>query len=130
MRQFLPFLPDEIIPVLVIGAGLAIIVGARGLGRQWLTFAAAMIVLPVLLMPLFDALPPLVLGALIVVLILGAAAAAFTGFSSLLIGRKATDHMVGTLAASFVWVVLRSALSLLLLPIRLAIGLLSRLLRR
>lgn len=115
MTQLLwAFLPDEAIPLLVAGIGLLAIVGLLR-GRR-----LASVLLPVLLLPIVSpfvesavaTLPGWVSLALIAIIVLSLARAA----ASVLLGRRAAEHMVGILAADLV----RSALSLLFLPIRLA----------
>ena len=74
------------------------IVGARSLAATLLGTAMAIIFLPVLLAPLFDALPGWLLVVLLVFFALGMLRALF----EMTIGKHSTDHMVGTLAADVV----------------------------
>lgn len=113
MRALLLLLPVELVMPLMVAAGLALIVGARALAGSLLVFAAAMVVLPVLLAPLFDALPEVVLWAVVFITSVGIGFALLRATSNALIGRGATDGMVGILAASFVQSSLRGALRLI-----------------
>ena len=106
-------------PVVIIGAGLAMIVGARSLAAALLGTAMAIIFLPLLLAPLFDALPGWLLVVLLVFFALGMLRALF----EMAIGKHSTDHMVGILAAD----VVRATL---LAPFRLIGWLARRLLRQ
>lgn len=98
MRNLLIFVPPEFAVLLVVGAGLSMIVGARALAKTLLVFAMALVFLPVLLAPLFDALPTWLLLALMVFFGMGLVRAVF----NLLIGKHSTDNMVGILAADVV----------------------------
>ena len=113
-------LPDGALPLVIAGIGLALMVGL-------LSGGAAFRILGILL--LFALLSPFVEGVMggmppWVGLILMAiiALALLRGAASLVLGRRAADHMVGILAADCV----RLALRLLLLPFR-AVGGLVRL---
>lgn len=102
-------LPDELLPLVIIGVGLALIVG---LLRPRAVFAIlSSVVLLVVAAPLvgelFDALPSWVALVVLVFIVLGVIRSVF----ALLIGSGATDHMVGYLAAT-------SLLFLLSLPFR------------
>jgi hypothetical protein len=98
MRNLIPFIPQEFVVFMIIGAGLALIVGARRIAMGLLGTAMAIIFLPVLLAPLFDALPGWLLVGLLVLFGLGMV----RGLFELVIGRHSTDHMVGILAADVV----------------------------
>jgi len=65
MRNLILFLPPEFLIFMIIGAGLAMIVGAQRLAATLLGAAMALIFLPALLAPLFDAVP----GWLLVILL-------------------------------------------------------------
>lgn len=119
MRNLILFMPTELVVFMIIGAGLAMIVGARSLAATLLGIAMAIIFLPVLLAPLFDALPGWLLVVLLVFFALGMLRALF----EMTIGKNSTDHMVGILAAD----VVRAAL---LAPFRLFGWVLRALLRR
>ena len=119
MRNLILFMPTELVVFMIIGAGLAMIVGARSLAATLLGIAMAIIFLPVLLGPLFDALP----GWLLVVLLFFFALAMLRALFEITIGKNSTDHMVGILAADVVRVAL-------LAPFRLIGWVLRTLLRR
>lgn len=119
MRNLILFMPPELVIFMIVGAGLAMIAGARRLASTLLGVAVAIIVLPVLLAPLFDALPGWLLVMLLVVLVLGL----LRGLFEMTLGKHSTDHMVGILAAD----VVRAAL---LAPFRLAGRLARWLIRR
>lgn len=118
MRNLILFMPQELVLFMFVGAGLAMIVGARRIASGLLAAALAVIFLPALLAPLFDALPGWLLWALLVVFCLSL----LRGLFVIAIGKNSTDHMVGILAAD----VVRATL---LAPFRL-IGWLARLLTR
>jgi hypothetical protein len=106
------FLPDEALPLLIVGVGLALMLGLIS-GRAALGLLGLLLLFP-LLTPLVEALlgelPPwisLVILALIALAIL-------RGLAALLLGARAADTMVGNLAADLVRLVVR----LLLLPLR------------
>lgn len=67
MRNLIPFIPQELVVFMFVGAGLAMIVGARRIASGLLVTALAVIFMPVLLAPLFDALPGWLLLCVIVV---------------------------------------------------------------
>jgi ABC-type multidrug transport system fused ATPase/permease subunit len=119
MRNLILFMPPELVIFMIIGAGLAMIVGARSLAATLLGTAMAIIFLPVLLAPLFEALPRWLLVVLLVFFALGMLRALF----EMAIGKHSTDHMVGILAAD----VVRATL---LAPFRLIGWLARRLLRQ
>lgn len=102
MANLLLFLPEEALPLLIAAGGIAVILGARRLGGALVALAIGLAVLPVLLEPLFSAMPGPLLALVLVVLFAGMAFALLRGFSKLMIGERATDHMVGTLAADVV----------------------------
>ena len=98
MRNLILFMPPELVVFMIIGAGLAMIVGARSLAATLLGIAMAIIFLPVLLAPLFDALP----GWLLVILLIFFALGMLRALFEMTIGKHSTDHMVGILAADVV----------------------------
>lgn len=102
MRALLLVLPDEALPMLIVAAGLAFIVGARQFGRGMLVAAAALVFLPLLLAPVFDALPGWLFFLVLAAMAIAVLFALLRGMSSMLIGSRATDHMVGALAADVV----------------------------
>ena len=119
MRNLVLFMPPELVVFMIIGAGLAMIVGARSLAASLLGVAMAIIFLPVLLAPLFDVLPGWLLVGLLVFFALGLLRALF----EMTLGKHSTDHMVGILAADAVR-------ATLLAPFRLVGWVLRALLRR
>ena len=104
MRNVILFMPPELVVFMIVGAGLAMIVGARSLAASLLGVAMAIIFLPVLLAPLFDVLP----GWLVVGLLFLFGLALLRALFEITIGKNSTDHMVGILAASAVWWALRA----------------------
>jgi hypothetical protein len=118
MRNLILLVPQELVVFMIVGAGLAMIVGARRFAAGLLGAAFAVIFLPVLLAPLFDLLS----GWLLVILLVFFAMGMLRTLFEMTIGRQSTDHMVGTLAADVVR-------SMLLAPFRM-IGWLFRLLLR
>lgn len=98
MQTLLLLMPPELVVFMIVGAGLATIVGARRLAAVLMGSAMAVIFLPVLLAPLFDALPVWVLVVLLVYLFL----VVLRALCALVIGKHSTDHMVGILAADVV----------------------------
>lgn len=84
--------------MLIAGAGMAMIAGARRLAVGLLLAGAGLLILPVVLEPVFGTLPVWLLAGLLGVFALTIARALFV----LLIGERATEHMVGILAADVV----------------------------
>ena len=109
MRNLILLIPQELVVFMIVGAGLAMIVGARRLAAGLLGAAMAIIFLPVLLAPLFDALPGWLLWGLIIFFSLALLRALF----ELTIGKNSTDHMVGILAADVVRTMLLAPFRLL-----------------
>lgn len=81
---------------------MAIIIGARTLGGMLLASALAMAVLPAILTPLFALLPDLMLTLLMVVMVIAMFFGLLRWMSNGLIGKSATNNMVGILAADLV----------------------------
>lgn len=106
----LSFLPPETFLILLAAAGIALIVGAKGVATMLVMVVAAGIFLPVVIGPFLDSLPLwlLILGGLI------AGMAILRAMSGAIIGKKATEHAVGSLAASAV-------MALLTLPLRIIV---------
>ena len=119
MRNLIPFIPQELVVFMIVGAGLAMIVGARRIASGLLVTALTVIFMPVLLAPLFDTLPGWLLWCVIVVFGLSL----LRGLFVVAIGKNSTDHMVGILVAD----VVRTAL---LAPFRFIGWLARRLLRQ
>lgn len=119
MRNLLLLVPAEWTVFLIVGAGLAMIVGARRLAGGLLAGAIALAVLPALLAPLFEALPTWLLVAMLACFGFGVIRALL----ELSIGKRAADNTVGILAAD----VIRFSV---LAPVRLAAWIVRLFLRR
>lgn len=106
-------MPDEALPLVIAGVGLALMLGLVS-GRAALGIVLGLVVLPPLLAPLVEAvmggLPPWV--SLVILAFFGLAI--IRGLAALLIGSRAADTMVGSLAADLV----RFVVAILLLPLR------------
>jgi hypothetical protein len=98
MRNLLFFIPPEFAVLMIVGAGLAMIVGARALAGGLLVGALALVFLPVILAPIFELLPAWVLLGLLVCFGFGIARALL----ELAIGKRAAEHTVGILAADVI----------------------------
>ena len=98
MRNLAMFLPDELLPLLLVAAGLCLIVGLRSTAFALATLAIATPFVGVIVGTLLDQLPWFVVAAVLAFSVLSMARA----LSNLLIGRRSTDHMVGDLAADVV----------------------------
>ncbi len=124
MMTLLAWLPNEfmVLGIALIGLGLMVglITGRRAaslLGFIFLLMISGPFI-DVLLDTLFDLAPwwlLLLIGILLLFALLGA-------LSRMLIGRRAADHMVGTLAADVVRFGFRMAFGLVALPFRLLFG--------
>lgn len=99
-------LPDEVLPLIIVGAGLALMVGFLS-GRAALAIIIGLVVLPPLLAPFVEVLvgelPPWV--SMVLLAFLGLAI--IRGLFGLLLGQRAADTMVGSLAADLVRLVVR-----------------------
>lgn len=108
-------LPDALLPLVIAGIGLALMVGLLSGSAAFRLLG--LLLLCALLGPIIEGvmgdMPPWVGVIIFVVVIL----ALLRGAASLVLGRRAADHMVGILAADCV----RFAFRLLFLPVR-AIG--------
>lgn len=96
--SLLAFLPIEFMPLILIGGGFALILGAQTIARSLFVLAAVMVFLPVILEPLLMLLPEWVLWLLIGFVWLSV----FGSISVLILGKGASDSMVGILASDFV----------------------------
>lgn len=93
----LTFLPQEAIPLLFVAGGFALMLGLRGIARMLFVLCGIMILLPVIIGPVRDILPPwalLPLGVIFWISVLGSVI-------TMLIGKEAKEQMVGSLAADF-----------------------------
>lgn len=108
-------LPDALLPLVIAGIGLALMVGLLSGSAAFRLLG--LLLLFALLGPIIEGvmgeMPPWVGLIIFIVVIL----ALLRGAASLVLGRRAADHMVGILAADCV----RFAFQLLFLPVR-AIG--------
>jgi hypothetical protein len=121
MMTLLAWLPNEFMVLGIVLIGIGLMIGMLTL-RRAVTLLGFVVLLMVTgpfvdsLVDTFLALAPwwllLLLGAILLFSLLG-------GLSRLVIGREATGHMVGTLAADVVRVGFRTAFGLLALPFRL-----------
>jgi hypothetical protein len=106
------FLPDEALPLLIVGVGLALMLGLIS-GRAAFGLLGLFLFSP-LLLPLIEALlgelPPWI--SLIILAFL--ALALFRGLAALILGQRVADAMAGNLAADLVRLMVR----LLFLPLR------------
>lgn len=105
-------LPDEALPLLIAGVGLAMILGLLR-GRAALGILLMLLLAPVLasfVEVLMEILPPWI--SLIVLAVIGLSI--LKGLAALLIGPRAADTMVGSLAADLV----RLAVRILIFPLR------------
>lgn len=108
------FLPDEALPLLVVGVAIALILGLLA-GRTALSILGLLILIPILtpfVEALFGAMPAWI--SVVVLVIIGLSI--LRGIAALFIGRRAADTMVGTLAAD----VVRLVVICLFLPFRMA----------
>jgi len=116
MRTLWLWLPDEAMPLVIVGIGLALILGLiRGRAALGLLGAVALILLSGPFMDaLLDALPAwfLLLVLLVVAMVL------FRGALSLLLGARAADEAVGSLTADVIRAGFRLLFLLLCLPFR------------
>ena len=102
MRSLVAFLPVELLPLLISAGGLLFIIGARRLAGAAIVLAITIAVLPVVLAPMFDLMPAWLLVLVMIGLMIGLVLGLLGWLSRSLIGRRATDHMVGALAADVV----------------------------
>jgi hypothetical protein len=105
-------LPDEVLPLIIMVAGLMMIVGLRRAGLSVLVTALLLPVLAPFVEALFGELPVWV--SFVVLAFIGLAI--LRGLAALLIGQRAADTMVGSLAAD----VVRIVVGLLFFPLRAA----------
>lgn len=91
-------LPEELLPVLLVGAGLCLILGLRGLAAGLAVVAITAPFIGVIAGAVLDLLPWYFVVAVLVFAVLSMLRAG----SNFLLGRAATDHVVGDLAADVV----------------------------
>lgn len=96
-------LPYQLLPLLLVSAGLCLILGLRPLAIGLATVAIAAPFIGVIAGTLLDQLPWYLVLAVLVFAVLSMLRAV----SNLLLGRAATDHVVGDLAADVVRFFLR-----------------------
>lgn len=105
-------LPDEALPLLILGVGFTMILGLLR-GRAALGILLMLLLAPVLapfVEALMGVLPPWI--SLIVLAVVGLSI--LRGLAALAIGTRAADTMVGSLAADLV----RLAMRMLIFPLR------------
>ena len=93
MRNLILFIPQELVLFLFLGAGFAMIVGAKRIAMSLLGAAMAVIFLPVLLAPIFNALP----GWLLTVVLIVSGLMLLCALFQMVFGKQTTDRFVGTL---------------------------------
>lgn len=103
MINFAMLLPDEMLPLLLVSAGLCLILGLRTLAISLATVAIAAPFIGVIAGTLLDQSPWYLVLAVLAFAVLSMLRAG----SNLLLGRAATDHVVGDLAADVVRFFLR-----------------------
>jgi hypothetical protein len=102
MNALVMFLPQEMLVLLIAAGGIALIVGAQKLGTGLLVTALAMAVLPAFLAPLFANAPGSLLTIVLVGMLIAMLLSGLRWLSNGLIGKRATDSMVGNLASDVV----------------------------
>lgn len=116
MNWFINLVPDELLLLFIAGVGVAVILGL--LNRRMLMPLLGLVVVSSLIGPfvggLLSALPTWFVAIISIGLLFGA----LGWLASLVLGKGATDHLVGTLAAD----VVRVVFGLLFLPLRLLFG--------
>ena len=113
MNWFWTLLPDEALPLVIAGAGLALLIGI--ITRKVAFHFIGMILLSLLLAPFIESFMseiPLPITLLIMVLL---GLSLLRGIASIFLGKEAASHLVGSLAADAVRLVLKA----LFLPFRL-----------
>lgn len=105
-------LPDEFMPLLIAGIGLAVIL--RLMRVQAAMAIIGGLLLSFILNPFIDAFFDYLPAWISVLVLLCIGMAILRGLISLLIGQRAAEHMVGSLAAELV----KGIFSLLLLPFK------------
>lgn len=96
-------LPEELLPLLLAGAGLCLILGLRTLAISLAVVAITAPFISVIAGAVLELLPWYAVIAVMVFAVLSMVRAA----SNLMLGRAATDHVVGDLAADVVRFVIK-----------------------
>ncbi len=112
MRTLWLWLPDEAMPLVIVGVGLALMLGLIRV-RTALSVLGTVILL-LLAGPFIEALIETLPGWMILLLVLFVVLALFRGVLSLLLGERAAAHTIGILAADMI----RLCFGLLFLPFR------------
>ena|SRR6266852_1661852 len=107
MSLLVAFLPDQAFVLVFAGVGLALIVGL--LSRRAAFNILGGVVLLLLLAPFIEMLIDGLPGWVVLALLVGVMLSSLRALSSLLLGRRAADHMVGQLAAGLVLGIFRLA---------------------
>ena len=94
-------LPDELLPVVVVGVALLVIVRAIRLSTG-LGILFSLFVLPMLLAPLIEAVMSALPLWLVLLICAALGLSLLRGLVALLLGQRATDHLVGNLATDCV----------------------------
>jgi cellulose synthase/poly-beta-1,6-N-acetylglucosamine synthase-like glycosyltransferase len=105
--------PDSALPLVIVGVALALIVGV--IKRRAAFSIIGFFVLSILLSPLFEVIFSMLPWWLTLLIGVGFAVAIARALMALVLGRRATDHMVGILAADAV----RGLFRAVFLPFRL-----------
>lgn len=114
MRNLILFIPQELVLFLFLGAGFATMVGAKRIAMGLLGAAMAVIFLPVLLAPIFNALPGWLLSVVLIVSGLMLLCALFR----MAFGKQTTDCFVGTLLVDMLRFLLLAPLGMIILAVR------------
>jgi len=116
MRTLWLWLPDEAMALVIVAIGLALIVGlVRGRTAPGLL---GMVVLVLLAGPFIDSLLDTLPGWVLLLLLLWVALGLFRWVLSVLLGARAADEAVGSLAADVIRTGFRLLFFLLCLPFR------------
>lgn len=118
LSNLLFWLPDEAAVLVIAGIGLALMVGVINLGAafRYLGLVCLLLVLSPFVGSLLNLIPTIWLVPIVVMVALSMA----RSLATMLIGRGATEHMVGSLAAS----VVRGVFVCMFLPFRMGFALL------
>ena len=117
-------LPDEALILVIAAIGIGLLLGILS-GRKALSLIGG-IALMVILAPFVEALFASLPLWLMLLLFVGLVLSFLRGLSSAVLGDRASDHMVGTLAADIVRFCFVGSFKLLLMPFRIIGWLLRR----